>query len=66
MPRPKLPESVVIQRQKDKQRRTRLFQRIKKVFSNNELKILLNYTFYDSLLVTKKYVDDLFNSLTKS
>ena len=47
MPRPKLLESVVMQRQKDKQRRTQLFQRIKKVFNNKELKLLLNYTFYD-------------------
>jgi hypothetical protein len=37
MGRPKLSESVLTQQQKDKQRKTQLFQRIKKVFKNSEL-----------------------------
>jgi hypothetical protein len=44
MGRPKLSEAVLTQRQKDKQRKTQLFQRIKKVFKNSKLQDLINHT----------------------
>jgi hypothetical protein len=43
MPRPRLPEEETIKRRNDKQRKTKMFQNIKRLFSHKEVKDLLNY-----------------------